>query len=634
MKAVLASNLNKPAEVTFETAYSGGKLMLAEWEHPVVINLATATIHDPLPILLYHDPIKRVGFVTGSEIAEGKVKLEGTIVRSLPDAKTVLDVHDAGGTWECSIGTGGVPDDDITLITGSLEVNGQLLDGPFYLLNNTAIREISFVSAGADCNTDVVIRASLFNNSNEVKSMDFETTDEFREFVNDLGLDWEALDEKNREGLIAAYQLKKEEAAKEDVEDAVEAECAAEPADEKVEAEKEEEEKPVQASGLTAAKKRVNSLKSVNRPSGSNARPSEKRIIEASLLVSGGANPAAVEKAGYTQNELNEAMSRNYRDIGLHGIMRRAVKASGLYLPPDCSARELVRSYHEAVQASGLSTRDYQPTGIMSNVADKLLRIQADQINAVADQVFYKRSVKNFNKVTSGKLTSIGAIPEVLNGEDFPNVGISDDSQDYKITKRGVNLTITIEDQINDDLGAFERALEQFGRLFSNTVDQAAIGSLMSQANTIFTGGKKKTLAFNADNLKTVVGAFARIKDAGGQYRNLVPGAILTSPETAVAARALFVFNDKSSIAPQSSSEVFAAPYNVYGTPYIEASDGWFLLPRDEKIGEVAYLNGNSAPAVEQASLNTKNLNIEFLIWGTCGVLIYDDAPAIYSKPA
>ena len=629
MKVVLASNLNKPAEVTFETAYSGGKLMLAEWEHPVVINLDTASIHDPCPILLYHDPIKRVGFVTGSEIAEGKIKLEGAIVRSLPDAKTVLDVHDAGGTWECSIGTGGVPDEDVTLITGSIEVNGQLLDGPFYLLNNTAIREISFVSAGADCNTDVVIRASLFNNSNEVKSMEFEMTDDFREFVNDLGLDWESLDEKNREGLIAAFQLKKEEAAKEDIEDAVEAECAAEPADEK-----EEEEKPVQASGLAAAKKRVDAIKSVNRPSGYSTRPSENRVIEASLLVSGGAEPSAIEKAGYTQNELNEAMSRNYRDIGLHSIMRRAVKASGLYLPPDCSARELVRTYHEAIQASGLSTRDYKPSGIMTNVADKLLRIQADQINAVADQVFYKRSVKDFNKVTSGKLTSIGAIPEVLNGEDFPNVMVSDDSQDYKIAKRGVNLTITIEDQINDDLGAFERALDQFGRLFANTVDQTAIGSLMSQANTIFTGNQKKTLAFNADNLKTVVGAFARIKDAGGQYRNLVPGAILTSPETAVAARALFVFNDKASIAPQSSSEVFAAPYNVYGTPYIGASDGWFLLPRDEKIGEVAYLNGNSAPAVEQAALNTKNLNLEFLIWGTCGVLIYDDAPAVYSKPA
>ncbi|MBQ3349743.1 MAG: HK97 family phage prohead protease [Thermoguttaceae bacterium] len=629
MKAVLAEGLTKPAEIDFTVAYSGGKLMLTDWQYPVVFNLATTTVHDNIPILLNHDPIKRVGSVTSSAVTSDHISLEGIIVRSLPDSKTVLDVHKAGGFWECSVGTGPIENKKIELITnGSLDVNNQNIEAPFYLLNNVEIREISLVSAGADSETQVEIRASLFNNSIGVIIMEFDVNDEgFRAFIDDLGLDWDALDEKNRENLIASYQLKKEEAEKV-VEEAVEAECEPEPA------EKADEEKPVQASGLTAAKKRIGSLHSVNRPVAHSARPEESKIIEASLLISGGANAAAVEKAGYSQAEINEAVSRDYRDIGLHGLMRRAVKASGLYLPTECTARELVRNYHEAIQASGLSTRDYSPSGIMSNVADKLLRIQADQINNVAPDVFYTRSVKTFNPVTSGKLTPIGTIPAVQRGEDFTNVGIADGSQDYKIEKYGVNLTITIEDQINDDLGAFERALQDCGRKFANTVDSVAIGALMSQANTIFTGSKKKTLAFSAENLKTVLGAFSRIKDAGGEYRNLKPGAILSNWETAYNARALFVFNDKASIAPQDSKEVFATPYNVYGTPYIGENDGWFLLPRDEKIGEVAYLNGNTSPTVEQAALNTKNLNIEFLIWGTCGVLIYNDAPAIYSKPA
>ena len=351
------------------------------------------------------------------------------------------------------------------------------------------------------------------------------------------------------------------------------------------------------------------------------------------MLMSGGADGRDVERAGYTQAEINEATSRQYRDIGLHGLMRRGIKASGLSISPDASSRELVRTYHEAVNASGLSSRDFSPTGILSNVADKLLRIQADQINTVADKIFYKRSVKTFNKVVSGKLTNLGSIPDVLPGEDFQNVGLVDDSQDYKITKKGVNLTITIEDQINDDLGAFERALQQFGRLFANSLDKAAIGALVSQSSTLFTGNQKKTLAFSAANLKTVAGAFQRIKDKGGEYRNLIPGAILASPETAVEARALFIFNDKASIAPQSSTEVMTAAYNVYSTPYLATTDGWYLLPRDEYIGEVAFLNGSAAPTVEQAALNTKNLNIEFLIWGTSGVLIYSDAPAVWSCP-
>ena len=621
----LSNQPSKPAEVDFKVAYSGNKLQLPDWNAPVVIDLSTVSVHDNLPILLYHDPTRRVGFVTEYTTESDHLSLKGNIVRTLPDSQIVLALHNDGGVWECSIGTAPVPVSDTVFVEeGELFVNEQRIEAPFYLLQNVEIREISFVSAGADSSTQVEIRASLLQC--EVNPMEFDSNDEgFRAFISEFGIDWETLDEANRGNLIAAYQLKKEEA----VEEAVEAEAEPVPAEEKKEG---EEEKPVQASALAAAKQRMRTLTSGNRPAGH--RPVESRIIEASLLISGGANANAVEKIGeYTQDEIHEAMSRNYREVGLHGIMRRAVKASGLYLPPDCSSRELVRTYHE-VQASGLSSRDFSPSGIMSNVADKLLRIQADQINTVVGDIFYKRSVKNFNAVTSGKLTPIGAIPEVLPGEDFPNVGLSDASQDYKIAKRGVNVTITIEDQINDDLGAFERALSQFGRLFANTIDQMAIGSLMSQANSLFTGGKKKTLAFSAENLKTVVGAFSRIKDAGGQYRNLVPGAILTCPETAIQVRTLFVFNDKSSIAPQNSTEVLTTPYNVYAMPYMEATDGWFLLPRDERIGEIAYLNGNTSPSVEKAALNTKNLNIEFLVWGTAGCLIYSDAPAIYSKPA
>lgn len=624
MKAVLADGLQKPAEVDFNVAYSGGKLMLPDWELPVVFDLKTTTVHDNIPIFLYHSATRRVGTVTEYSIEPTSIALKGIIIRSLPDAKTVLDVHEAGGSWECSVGTGPIEDKNIELIKeGFINVNEQTIEAPCYLLHNVEVREVSFVGAGADNRTSLEIRASLYSIQKDSNIMENEM---FQDFVNSLGLKWETLDEDNKQNLYAAWQLKCEA---ETPAETVEAGAMEEPEKE----EEKEEEKKVEASAISSANTRIQKMSSVNRPSGRSVRPSEARIIEASLLLQN-ASGEAVERAGYNQTEINEACSRDYRNVGLHGLMRRAVKASGLYLPQDCSSKELVRTYHEAIQASGLSTRDFSPSGIMSNVADKMLRIQADQINTVANDIFYKRSVKNFNRVTSGKLTSIGAISETLPGEDFPNVMLSDDSQDYKVTKRGVNLCITLEDQVNDDLGAFERALSQFGRLFANTIDQVAIGSLMSQAATIFTGGKKKTLAFSADNLKTVVGAFARIKDKGGEYRNLVPGAILTSPETAIAARALFVFNDRSSIAPQDSKEVISTPYNVYSTPYIEATDGWFLLPRDEKIGEVAYLNGNSAPAVESAALNTKNLNLEYVVWGTCGVLIYNDAPAIYSKPA
>ena len=468
--------------------------------------------------------------------------------------------------------------------------------------------------------------------------MDY-TDEKFREFVEYIGVDFDSLDDDAKEDVYKTWTYKKSVTDT----DTVEAACDAEP--EKVEAEvtdehkgefKEEykdEDKKVEASGLRDARRRTANLYSSNVPSMTrSAAPDRNRVIEASMLSYSGVSGRQLEAAGYSQAEINEAMSKSNRGIGLHGFMRRAVMASGQSLPMDCSGRELVRMYRE-VQAAGLSTRDFSPSGIMSNVVNRMLKIQADTIYTVADKILYKRYAPDFKQLVSGQLNIYGDIPDVLPGGDFTNVALADTSQGYEIAKMGVNLTITIEDQINDDLGAIDRAITQFGRLFANTIDRKAIGALKTQSASIFTGGKKKTLAFSADNLKTVTGAFRKIKDPAGHYRNLYPGAILSSPETAVAARALFVFNDKASIAPTSSTEVMTQAYNVYDTPELETTDGWYLLPRDEYIGEVAFLNGEMAPTVEQAQLNPKNLNIEFVVWGTAGCLIYSDAAAVWSKP-
>lgn len=642
MRAVIASidNPEQPAEVDFTVAYSGGKLALPDWELPVVIDLATATVHDNIPILLYHNGTRRVGTVKAASVEPDKIALSGIIIRALPDAQTVLDVHKGGGAWECSVGTAPIEQKDLELInSGSVTINGQQIDAPVYVLHNAEIREVSFVSAGADPETQVEIRASMLpDNKKEFNTMDY-TDEKFREFIEYIGVDFDALDDDAKEDVYKTWTYRKEV---KDV-DTVEAACEAEP--EKVEAEvteehkgefveeKKDEDKKVEASGLRDARRRTANLYSSNVPSMTrSAAPDKNRVIEASMLLQH-ASGAQVEKAGYSQAEINEAMSRDNRNIGLHGFMRRAVMASGQSLPMDCSGRELVRMYRE-VQAAGLSTRDFSPSGIMSNVVNRMLKIQADTIYTVADKILYKRYAPDFKQLVSGQLNIYGDIPDVLPGGDFTNVALADTSQGYAITKMGVNLTITIEDQINDDLGAIDRAITQFGRLFANTIDRKAIGALKAQSASIFTGGKKKTLAFSADNLKTVTGAFRKIKDPAGHYRNLYPGAILSSPETAVAARALFVFNDRASIAPTSSTEVMTQAYNVYDTPELETTDGWYLLPRDEYIGEVAFLNGEMAPTVEQAQLNPKNLNIEFVVWGTAGCLIYSDAAAVWSKPA
>ena len=290
MRAIIASidNPEQPAEVDFNVAYSGGKLALPDWELPVVIDLSTATVHDNIPILLYHNGTRRVGTVKTASVEPDKIALSGIIIRALPDAQTVLDVHKAGGAWECSVGTAPIEQKDLELVqTGSVTINGQQVDAPVYVLHNAEIREVSFVSAGADPNTQIEIRATMLPDNN-VKDNQMDYTDEkFLEFVKYIGVDFDALDDDSKEDVYKTWTYRK------DVTDAetVEAECGSDP-EKKVEAEvteehtgefkeeKKDEDKRVEASGLSDARRRTANLYSSNVPSMTRyAAPDKNRVI-------------------------------------------------------------------------------------------------------------------------------------------------------------------------------------------------------------------------------------------------------------------------------------------------------------------------------------------------------------------
>ena len=160
MKPILCDAL-KPAEVDFTVAYSGGKLLLPDWEYPVVFNLETTTIHDNIPILLYHNGTKRVGNVTDAIVEPDKISLKGIIIRALPDAQTVLEVHNGGGVWECSVGTAPVEEKNYELVTsGTVEINQQQISYDFTSMWNLKTKQMNKKSKSIDAeNILVVFRA-------------------------------------------------------------------------------------------------------------------------------------------------------------------------------------------------------------------------------------------------------------------------------------------------------------------------------------------------------------------------------------------------------------------------------------------------------------------------------------------
>ena len=161
-----AANGDKPKVVGL--AYGGGKMNLPGWKFPVVVDLAGMEIPDTVPLLTNHEnkTDSRVGMISAS-IKNNALEITGEIVSDSKDAHDIVAQSKAGADWQLSIGA---DVRECELVKGSREVNGQTIDGPFYHIQKSVLREVSVVAVGADASTKMSVTAqfNLINNKGEV----------------------------------------------------------------------------------------------------------------------------------------------------------------------------------------------------------------------------------------------------------------------------------------------------------------------------------------------------------------------------------------------------------------------------------------------------------------------------------
>ena len=82
-------------------AYSGGKMNLPGWKHPVVVDLAGMEIPDTVPLLANHEnkTDARVGMISAS-VKNNALEITGEIVSENDDAKNIVAQSKAGADWQ------------------------------------------------------------------------------------------------------------------------------------------------------------------------------------------------------------------------------------------------------------------------------------------------------------------------------------------------------------------------------------------------------------------------------------------------------------------------------------------------------------------------------------------------------
>lgn len=149
------------------TAYTGSPMDLGGFALPVVVDLPTLDLSGlPIPALYDHHPDINsiVGVVDSARVHKGQLIASGRFTPSSDPEDVgafVLEKADAGFEWQASIGAS-TSDPTCTqqLIregeTGTAN-EGRRYPGPVVIVRGAILREISFVSLGADRDTAAVV---------------------------------------------------------------------------------------------------------------------------------------------------------------------------------------------------------------------------------------------------------------------------------------------------------------------------------------------------------------------------------------------------------------------------------------------------------------------------------------------
>ena len=415
-------------------AYSGGKMNLPGWKYPVVVDLAGMEIPDTVPLLTNHEnkTDARVGMVTAS-VKECSLEISGEIVSDSKGAQDIVAQSKAGADWQLSIGA---DVRECELVKGSRDINGQYIDGPFYHVRKSVLREVSVVAVGADAATKMKVTAQFnLTNTNPIEGevMTEETKNLKAAGVTDAEV------EKHDVAPVAP-----EVQAKAEVDVAATADNAAMNA---VKAERErvsaiqsicdgefpEIEKQAVSAGWTpeATTKKVLETIRAERPSANvhisvKARPEGSEMcktIEAAMCLRCGVSADSLEKS-YGAQTVEAGMQD--MDMPLRQLLVECMKLDGIPYSRGFD-NETIRAAFSSVSLPG----------ILSNVANKKLLQSYQAQPVIATKLCSTGDLNDFKEAERFRLTDVGDLLPVAADGEIKEGGLTEETAKNQLDTYG-----------------------------------------------------------------------------------------------------------------------------------------------------------------------------------------------------
>jgi hypothetical protein len=558
-------------------AYTGAQIRQGWSREPVVIDVEGMQLPATVPVVLGHD--YSLGSILGQGVPRvegGQIVVEGEILAKNVNADQVLALADAGYQFQASVGADVRRHQKIDA-DGVTTVNGQAHVGPVRIVKASSLREVSFVTLGADAATSVAIAAE---SAEELSMADHATQ--------------KPTDEVVQTPVVAATAEVAVESPKVEAQASDELKAKIEILTQKVE--------DMQRLNATRDERPAAPAVHVAKDSALTAE-----VIEASFAVQGGL--AGVEKA--YRPEVLEAAHKARREISLGEVIVQAAVANGYDGP-----RRLNSATLRPILAAGWAT--HAISGILSNTANKFLLAGFNSVESAWRSISSVRSVNDFKTMTSYRLNGGFKFEKVANGGELKNAAASEESRTISAETYGIMTSATRTDLINDDLSALTAVPQRIGRggalklndvFWADFVDDSAF--FTAARNNLSAG----SLALSLANLKALATKFRKLKDPDGNPVAVEPRILLVPVDLELAAAEIMgsTLIQSGNTSGQPDRNVLAGRYQVVASTYLTNTTDYYLLasPADLPAMEVAFLNGVQSPIVETADADFNTLGIQ-----------------------
>jgi len=551
-------------------AYTGAAIRQAWSAEPLVIDLEGMKIRQSLPIVLAHDYAlgSILGQTTSVRAENGRLYVEGEILSDSEAANNIVAMADKGFRWQASIGADVGRHQKINA-DQSVSVNGQTFHGPVRIVRASTLREVSFVTLGADDATSVHIAAeeenTMADNANETPD------------VVNAASDAPAVAAVEPTPAIAAAAVATSNAA-----------------------------------DFVALNERFTKLEKLMTTRDSRApaihiaeRVGGEQAVEAALCLQGGLPNA--HKA--FDDKTLAAGEKMRRTVSISEVFVEAARANGYTGSNRISTGNL-----PTIIAAAFAT--HQISDLLSAVANKFLLAGFNAVEDSWKQVAAVRSVVDFKAMNMFRLNGSFKFQKVGAGGELKVAQASDYKRSVAADTYGVITQLTRTDMINDDLNALSQIPQRIGRGAALSLNDVIWTEFQADNATYFqsaTAGSGNALALSS--LKTAATAYRKLKDPDGNPLAIAPKMLLVPPELEITAAELMtsalLISGNTTAAPNAN--VLQGRYRVVSSAYLSSATTWWLMADSADLNalDVVFLNGQQSPIIENVIPEADMLGVQ-----------------------